>query len=125
MAYGLQIKNASNNILLTSDTRNANFLVPPSTVTIPVNTYTGSLNTGVFGYSSYQSVPGMTTSLNDDIKVWIVNNSHPVPSSLYGFQNIHKVFLERGSGQFRLKGEVSGSANTSLVFSIKVMVFKF
>lgn len=72
MPYGLQIRNASNQITLDTSTVVTNSLVFG---TVSINSGTTASGSYYTGTSSSISCPGMTTSNTNVIEVWLGNNA--------------------------------------------------
>jgi hypothetical protein len=117
MAYGLEIRNSSGTITLTSGTGRINIINNGST-----SATTGGSGPAYEGFTPYISFPGMTVSNTDEYDVAITTptiDSNVTP----GLNSIlESTTVERDTDQFRIKYTSTINAKT---FTFKYFCFRY
>ena len=114
MAYGIQIRNANDDLTLDTTTVLSNSLVFGTVIINSGTTLSGSYYTGT---SSAISCPEMTTTNTDVIEVWLGNNATGQSGSLN-----EGCTVNRGTNDFTVSFR-SLTANTNI--SLKYYGYRF
>ena len=132
MAYGAEIKNSSNNLVMLSTSRLQSLVIAPGSVTIVPGTSlenstevigTGNYQKAFIGTSGNISFPGLTSSNTADFQIWITDlSTESQANTIIG--RFKKVYIERDTNQFRLRLETwfSGSSGAE---TYRYMGFRF
>jgi len=112
MAYGIQIKNANNQITMDTSTRVSNLIMSGTVNVNSGSSQPGGPGTFYVGFSAYQNFPGATNTggtWNDaEFGLWIAGQTSQTGAGANTFEHIYIEFRYQGANnvsQFRIRYE--------------------
>lgn len=117
MAYGLEVRNSSGTITLTSGTGRINIINNGST-----SATTGGSGGVYEGFTPYISFPGMTVANTDEYDVAITTPTVEAGAPLGLASTLETTTVERDTDQFRIRYTSTVNAKT---FTFKYFCFRY